>query len=173
MGYYHKTSPFHGVVNEQFGAVQKKSRKEVYLMDSSSHELVTEPGTHNLMKLVHVNGMRSELSDSQQYIKLFISALPLIGGLTSPGLKVFMWILANLKPKQDRVSLSPQKVAKELGYAVIKPVHDGVKDLINQKIIARAYTGNRNAPAYWINPTVVYNGNRRHLWDDKYHKNNI
>lgn len=168
--YYHKASPFHRVVNEHLGTVEKASRKEVYLMDSSSHELMMEPGSHDLMKLVHVNGMKMGLSDNQQYVKLFISGLPLIMELTIPGLKVFVWLLTNLKPKQDKVVLVPVKAAKDLGYKVTKPVHDGIKDLINHHIIARAYTGNRNAPAYWVNPTVIYNGNRRHLWDDAYHK---
>lgn len=161
--YYHKSSPFQTAVNDLLAPVYKESRKEVYLMDRDSHELMMEPGSSDLMRFVHVKGMKAGLSDKQPYVKVFISGLPLLMKLSAPGLKVLVWILGNLKPKQDKIVLVPVKVAEELAYAVTKPVHDGVKDLMAQGIIARAYTGNRNAPAYWINPTVFYNGNRRHL----------
>jgi len=168
--YYHKISPFRKDVNNYLDAVRKETKRVVYLMDRDSHELIIEPGSSDLMRLVHVNGSKLSINDNQQYIKLFTSGLPLLKELSAPGLKVFIWILANLKPKQDLIILVPNKVAKELAYKITKPIHDGVKELINHQIIARAYTGNRNNPAYYINPAVIFNGNRRHLWDDKYHK---
>lgn len=163
--YYHKSNPFLVAVNEFLGEVHKERRREIYLMDRDSHELMTEPNSNDLMRFVHVKGMKTGLSDKQPYIKLFTSGLSMLMRLSAPGLKVFLWILGNAKPKQDLVVLVPVKVAEELGYAVTKPVHDGVKDLIACGVIARAYTGNRNQPAYWINPTVFYNGNRRHLYN--------
>ena len=161
--YYHKSNPFLGAVNEFMGEVHKEQRKEVFLMDSTSGEVLNEPGT----KLVYSRGVKSGLSDRQPYIKIFTSGLPALMKLTGPGTKVFLWIVGNIRPKQDRVILVPVKVAKELGYAVTKPVHDAVNDLITNQVIARAYTGNRNQPAYYINPTIFYNGNRRHLYKKK------
>lgn len=158
--YYHKSNPFLGSVNEFMGEVHKEQRKEVFLMDSSSGEVLHEPGT----RLVYSKGMKAGLSDRQPYIKIFTSGLESLMKLSGPGTKVFLWIVGNIKPKQDRVVLVPARVAKELGYSVTKPVHDAVNDLITNQVIARAYTGTRSQPAYWINPTIFYNGNRRHLY---------
>ena len=159
-GYYHKSNPFLGSVNAFMGEVYKESRKEVYLLDSNSGEVLQEPGA----KLVYSNGMKAGLSDRQPYIKIFTSGLENLMKLTGPGTKVLIWIMKNVRPKQDRVILVPGVVSKELGYKNTKPVHDAVKDLITNGVIARAYTGNRNSPAYFINPTIFYNGNRRHLY---------
>lgn len=163
---YHKVSPFAGQVNDHLEMVQKQSRKEVYLMDSASHELLADPKGGGLLKLMHMNGTKAGLSDGQQYIKLFITGLPLLMQLSSPGLRVFVWILSHIKPKQDHIILIPNKVSKEIGYAVNKPVHDGINDLLRRGVIARKYTGTRNAPGYWINPTIFFNGNRRHLFNE-------
>jgi len=162
--YYHKTSPFLQAVNEHLEEVIKETRKEVYMMDRSNGELITETNG-NPVRLIRRQASMPAFTDKQQYIKLFTQGLPLLMELSAPGLKVFMWVLGHIKPKQDKVELNPGRVAAELNYVVTKPVHDGIKDLINQRIIARAYTGNRNVPAYWINPTVFYNGNRRHLFN--------
>lgn len=162
--YYHKSNPFLGSVNEFMGEVHKEQRKEVFLMDSSSGEVLHEPGS----RLVYSKGMKAGLSDRQPYIKIFTSGLESLMNLSGPAVKVLIWIMKNIKPKQDRVLLAPTKVAKELGYAGAKPVHDAVNDLITNQVIARAHTGSRSQPAYWINPTIFYNGNRRHL----YKKNN-
>lgn len=166
-GYYHKSNPFLGAVNEFMGEVYKESRREVYLMDNTSGELLNNPGTQEYAKLVYTKGIKAGLSDKQPYIKIFTSGLQSLMKLSGPGTKVFLWIVGNVKPKQDKVILVPLKVASELGYAVTKPVHNAINDLIANGVIARAYTGNRNAPAYWINPTIFYNGNRRHLYKKK------
>lgn len=163
--YYHKISPFHAEVNEFLETELKEHRQQAYIMDVESYELVTEPDSKELMKIMHSTGIRETFKDRQPYVKMFIQGLPLLMKLSTPGLKVLLWILGNIKPKNDQIVLLPIRVAKELGYTVTKPVHDGVKDLIAQNIIVRAYTGDRNAPAYWINPTVFYNGNRKHLYN--------
>lgn len=167
--YYHRENPFLEQVNGYLGKVEKESRKDVYLMDRASGDLMIEPDSGSLVKFIRVNGMKSGFNDKQPYIKLFTGGLEALMGLTGPGLKVFLWLLGNLKPKQDRVILVPVQVAKHLNYKSTKPIHDGIKDLMTSNIIARAYTGTRGTPAYWINPTVLYNGNRRNLWDNQFH----
>jgi hypothetical protein len=167
--YYHKANPFLRQVNGYLGKADKEIRKDVYLMDSKSGDLITEPDSGNLVKMVRVNGIKTAFSDNQPYVKIFIEGLDVLMKLSGPGIKVLLWIIGSVKPKQDRIILVPAQVANKLEYKQTKPVHDGIKDLISNGIIARAYTGVRGTPAYWINPTILYNGNRRSLWDNQFH----
>ncbi len=128
-------------------------------MSQESGDIMTNQEDGSLLKMVKVSGQRTWVSDPKSYIKLYTERIPELILLKTPAVKLFFHILATVKPKQDHIIISPVIVAKELGYNTTKRIHDGIKELIKIKIIAKT---NKHT-IYWINPNIFFNGDRRSL----------
>ena len=71
-------------------------------------------------------------------------------------LKVFGYILSQLKPQEDMFLFFLGDCMKYTGYKTAKPIYEGLSYLIASEIIARG----RADTIYYINPLIVFNGNR-------------
>jgi hypothetical protein len=94
--------------------------------------------------------------DEKQFAKFYVSELERFYELNQSGRKVLSYLITKLKPNQDIVVLRIPECLEYTGYKHKKNVMDGIGNLIQNSVIARAKYENE----YFINPMVLFNGNR-------------
>jgi hypothetical protein len=125
--------------------VTPKDRNEIQMIVSQSGDV---EGHTAFLKYVEV--------DEDKFAKLYLSQLASFWELSKPAIRVFSYILSILKPKQDSFILRMDESLKYTGYKNRKDVNNGLAALIESKIIARS----KYEFEYFINPLVVFNGDR-------------
>lgn len=96
------------------------------------------------------------LMDSGESCKVYRGDLAraCIDGLSCSGMVLFGYVVMHLGRNRDRIRLSPSVCCKAMGISR-KTFYRGIGDLIRYNVIAR-----RSSAIYWVNPAIVYNGNR-------------
>lgn len=93
--------------------------------------------------------------DEEQFAKFYLSNFSAFYDLKPASMKVFGFVLKQLKPNRDNFEFYFEDCSKETGYTKMT-IYRGLTELLNNNIIARG----RNEYAYFINPMIVFNGNR-------------
>lgn len=78
----------------------------------------------------------------------------LISNLSAQGCRMFLYLQMTLEQDQDWVKLPAEEVGKRLNLSLLT-VRLGIKDLIDNGILCK-----RGKSDYWINPIVLFSGNR-------------
>lgn len=91
--------------------------------------------------------------DSEVFIKVFRSDR--LRDLNGVGLKVFIYLIFVVRPNVDWVELNVGDAMDWCRMKYRNDVYRGVRDLIRVGILAK-----RGGGSYWINPKVLFNGNR-------------
>ncbi|GAA4461113.1 hypothetical protein GCM10023189_36440 [Nibrella saemangeumensis] len=125
--------------------IHPKNRDEIQMITSSDGEVT---GYSAFMRYIEV--------DEEKFAKLYISQLTAFWELNKQAMRVFSYILTVIKPKQDTFLFEMDECLKYTGYASEQSVFLGLTALIEAGIIARS---NRHYK-YFINPLVVFNGDR-------------
>jgi len=125
--------------------VTPKDRNEIQMIVSQSGDV---EGHTAFLKYVEV--------DEDKFAKLYLSQLASFWELSKPAIRIFSYILSILKPKQDSFILRMDECLGYTGYKNRKDVNNGLAALIESKIIARS----NYEFEYFINPLVVFNGDR-------------
>jgi len=95
--------------------------------------------------------------DEEKFAKIYLSQFAAFWDLPKAGIRVFGYIITKcLLPKQDVFYFDIDEALEYTGYSSSKYINTGIAALVNAGIIAR---GNRQNK-YFINPLVVFNGNR-------------
>lgn len=94
--------------------------------------------------------------DEEQFTKIYISQFSAFFELKNQGIKVFGYIMKQLIPKQDFFYFFMDDCLAYTGYNSEKSVYIGLASLLQNEIIARG----RNDTLYFINPMVLFNGDR-------------
>lgn len=94
--------------------------------------------------------------DEEEFTKLFRKNVGQISGLSTRGTKVFLYICDNLKPGQTSVHFMQSKCLEHTGYKTKGNIFSGLAELLEASIIARS----QEPSLYFINPAVLFNGNR-------------
>lgn len=94
--------------------------------------------------------------DEKQFAKFYVNELERFYELSQAGRKVLSYLITRLKPNQDLVVLRIQECLEYTGYKHKKNVIEGIGNLIQNSVIARAKYENE----YFINPMVLFNGDR-------------
>ena len=94
--------------------------------------------------------------DKAEFRKIYISSLAVWFGLSKTGIRIFSFIASIIKPNKDFFIIDFDDCMEFTGYKSRKSISDGIKELIENKFIARG----RNQYQYFINPTVFFNGDR-------------
>jgi len=162
---YHKENPFLDEIYKVVIPVTKRKRLRAVIMDSSTGQLISDATGYNVVTTKE--HLFPGYQDIQPYVKLYANQVSFLRRISIPAIHVFSYIIENLKCKQTNIVLEPTILAKELNYKTDRSIYNGILDLVKEKVIARAYTGKRATPTYWINPTFFYNGNRQNLLADK------
>jgi len=94
--------------------------------------------------------------DEEKFAKLYLSQLSTFWELPKPAIRVFTYILTVLIPKRDTFYFDMEDCLKFTKYSQRNHVLTGLSCLIDAGIIART----RKSYEYFINPFVVFNGDR-------------
>lgn len=94
--------------------------------------------------------------DEEKFAKIYLNQFAAFWDLPKPAIRVFGYIISILKPKQDSFIFDMEACLEYTKYSTDKSVFEGVTALITGGIIARS---NKHYK-YFINPLVVFNGNR-------------
>lgn len=157
--FYHKENPFIKELRKQVRVIMR-SRKQVGPIMNADGEFVQDD--NGLVMVTTHTGTFPSFEDDNEFIKLYIDNIKVLRTISAAGILIFTYVLEVSKPKQDLVYLNSSVIAEKLNISRTY-VYDGIRSLCTEQVIARAYTGKRSAVAYWINPTIFYNGNRQHL----------
>ena len=99
--------------------------------------------------------MRNRVVDSEQFAKFFFAGFKAFFDLKPASIKVFGYILKQLKPNQDSFRFYVEECCKETGY-VKMTIYRALGELCAADIIARG----KDERDFFINPMVVFNGDR-------------
>lgn len=95
--------------------------------------------------------------DEDKFAKLYLSQFAAFWDLPKSAIRVFGYIITMcLIPKQDTFYFHPEEALDYTGYSSSKYINTGIAALVKAGIIAKS---NRNHK-YFINPLVVFNGDR-------------
>lgn len=82
--------------------------------------------------------------------------------LKSSGRDLLLYLIYNIKPNMDFISLKLQKVSKEMKCS--KPtLISAIKQLVSIGLICK-----KSQSEYWINPHYMFKGNRVHYYQTHY-----
>lgn len=99
--------------------------------------------------------VRSKMVDTETFAKVYQLGFQAFADLKPSVMKVFQYIVSQLKPNNDRFFLYVEDIMKTTGYTKMT-VYRALGQLCAREIIAR---GSSNTD-YFINPMYVFNGNR-------------
>lgn len=125
--------------------IRPQSKDEIQMITSADGEVT---GYTAFMRFVEV--------DEERFAKVYLSQFTAFWELSKPAIRVFSYILTVLKPKQDSFMFDMSDCLAHTKYSTEKSVFEGLSSLIECGIVAR---GNRHY-RYFINPLVVFNGDR-------------
>ncbi len=94
--------------------------------------------------------------DEEEFTKLFKEGVPKIAGLSTRGTKVWTYVCDQLKPGATTIHFMFSQCLAHTGYKTRGNVLSGLAELLEASIIARS----EEPSLYFINPTVMFNGNR-------------
>lgn len=105
--------------------------------------------------LGHTTFIRQIEVDEQQFTKFYLSNFSSFFDVSNSSMRVFGYILKQLKPKNDKFYFMIEDCIEETNYS--KPtIYKALAELIAMEIIARG----PHDIIYFINPMVVFNGDR-------------
>ena len=99
--------------------------------------------------------MRTKMVDTETFAKVYQLGFQAFADLKPSVMKVFQYIIEQLKPNNDRFFLYVEDIMKTTGYTKMT-VYRALGQLCARQIIAR---GSSNTD-YFINPMYVFNGSR-------------
>lgn len=100
--------------------------------------------------------MRFVEVDEEKFAKIYLNQFGAFWDLSKPAIRVFGYIISVLKPKYDNFFFDMKECMDYTKYTTEKSIFEGITALIDGGIIARS---NKHY-MYYINPLVVFNGNR-------------
>ncbi len=99
--------------------------------------------------------MRTKMVDTETFAKVYQLGFAAFADLKPSVMKVFQYIISELKPDHDRFNLFIEDIQESTGVSV-PSIYRALGTLCEREIIARG----RGANDFFINPMYVFNGNR-------------
>jgi Firmicute plasmid replication protein (RepL) len=125
--------------------VKPKNTSEIQIVVNSGGEVT---GHTAFMRYIEV--------EEEKFAKLYLSQFAAFWELKSNSIRVFGYIINNLQPRQDMFIVYMDKALQHTKYKYAKEVNTGLVGLIEAGIIAKSIYENH----YFINPMIVFNGDR-------------
>lgn len=107
----------------------------------------------------------SKKVDGSQFVKVFTENLQKIFDLQPPSIKVLFYFIKKAGKDKDIVDFDIDECMETCQYKSNKSIFVALADLLQNQLIARA----DNAREYFINPGIIFNGNRLTVVQD-FHK---
>lgn len=99
--------------------------------------------------------MRTKMVDTETFAKVYQMGFQAFADMKPSVMKVFQYIVSQLKPDNDRFFLFVEDIMEATGYSKMT-IYRALGHLCSREIIARG----RSDTDYFINPMYVFNGNR-------------
>lgn len=122
--------------------------------DAKAISLVVDPESGEM--LGQTTFMRRIEVDEDQFAKLYLAQFQAFFDLTTAGIRVFGYIMTCMKPRKDMILFDREECLEFTKYKGVESVYRGLTELLKAGIIARGKTDN----LYFINPLIVFNGDR-------------
>lgn len=122
--------------------------------DKKAISLVVDPDSGEVMG--QTTFMRQIEVDEDKFTKLYLGQFQLFFDLTTAGIRVFGYIMTCMKPKNDMVYFDRDDCIAYTKYKSVESVYRGLTELLKAGIIARG----KNDNIYFINPLIIWNGDR-------------
>ena len=151
---FNKENPF---LKQSLEVIQENAVKRYKTASKTSQKAILQAIDPNTGELLgHTQFIRQIEVDEQQFAKLYLSGFPQFFNLKSQGIKVFGYILNQLTPNKDVFIFIIEDCKEYTGYKSESSIRIGLTNLLENDIIARG----RTDILYYINPMVVFNGDR-------------
>jgi len=106
--------------------------------------------------LGHTTFIRQIEVDEEKFTKFYLSQFSAFWDLKPSAIRVFGYIMGQLQPKKDIFLFDLDDCMGFTGYKTHTSIHQGLTSLLESKIIARG----KNNYLYFINPMIIFNGDR-------------
>lgn len=116
--------------------------------------------TGEVFEMRYIKDGEVKKHDPVSYIKLFKNNLPMLGDLSTPGLKLLVYLMYYAPINNNRVNIDLRHCMQFSGYSAKSQYYRGVVELLTKRIIARAVGQDG---AFYTNPNVFFNGDRTKL----------
>lgn len=124
--------------------------KDDMIVSSSSGQIKGGQLVYNVYKV-----------DTEKFIKIYTNKIGFMFDLTKTGNKAFSYIASVLLPNTDKVFISFRDMRDYCEWGTIQNCYKGMRELYIAEIIAPTTTY-----GWWfINPNVLFNGNRLNILD--------
>ena len=106
--------------------------------------------------LGHTSFLRQVECDEEEFIKFYLRDFRVFFGLSEKAMRVFGYILTLVKPNSDEFIFLIEDCLNHTPYKGKNSIYAALTELIRSEIIARG----RSEVFFYINPMVIFNGNR-------------
>jgi hypothetical protein len=149
-----RENPFMKEAVEQIGqSVVKKYRSST---GTSRNAILHAVDTNTGEIRGHTAFIRQIEVDEQEFVKFYLREFKAFCGLSEKAMKIFNYILNQLKPNSDEFLFIMADCMEETGYKTKPSIYSGLTELIQSEVIAKGKTD----ILYFINPMMIFNGNR-------------
>lgn len=149
-----KENPF---LNQALEVIQQNVAKRYKTATKTSEKAILQAIDPNTGELLgHTQFIRQMEVDEQQFAKIYLSGYTHFFELKPQAIKVFGYILNQLKPNRDEFVFLIDECMEYTGYKAKSSIFIGLGSLVQWEVIARGRADN----LYYINPLVAFNGDR-------------
>lgn len=106
--------------------------------------------------LGHTTFIRQIECDEEEFIKFYLRDFRVFFGLSEKAIRVFGYILTQLKPNSDEFIFLIEDCLDNTIYKTKPSIYSALAELISAEVIARG----RSEVFFYINPMVIFNGSR-------------
>lgn len=130
-------------------------KKKVFVKGNKS--VVNQVVNNNGEVVAHSAFLRTIEIDESQFVKVYLREFAAFYDLNKSALKVFGYILTKcIAPNKDIFYIDYDEAKNFTGYSANNIIRTGLSCLVEQGLIARS----TNPYKYFMNPLVVFNGDR-------------
>lgn len=122
-------------------------------------KLWVDPETGESYSVTKIVKGKTEMHDPMMYTKVYLSAFIHLNDLTYSAVKVFNYMVHTLKANKETIYLNCADIEAQCKISKAT-YYSAIKELIDAKIIARKLGSSME---FWVNPNILFNGNRTKL----------
>jgi hypothetical protein len=148
-----KSNPF---IEQALEKINENIVKRYKTASKTGERAVLKAVDENGEILGHTSFIRQIEVDEQQFTKLYLSNFSAFFDLSPASIKVFGYIMHQLKPKNDTFYFLIEECLEHTGYSSKTPIYKALAELVQAEIIARG----SHEIIYFINPMIAFNGDR-------------
>lgn len=152
--------------NPYMDGLMIKTKEQTVAFGTNKHKRIINTDTSELDEDTLLISIRKQV-DKEHFVKLYPGVIKELFELSKSAFKVFCYILSIVEFK-DLFILEIEACKRFCSYKSVDPIYDGVIELIEHRIIAKGPI----AATYFINPSVIYKGDRVVLLTE-YHRQRI